>query len=570
MKAPVLKLTLRCAPLVAALVLCACSSTEVSSRPGSPTGYWGSGQPDQEAATNWVTNVGYRNQSGQLGDRYGKPTPPPPPPPPAPAPAPAPRPAPAPAPVMADMSKCTMAFPTGDRATSVILLECMTPAEVRVGVPYDYEMRVTNLTNMTVEDVTVTDMMQGNYTMSASNPPAARAAGAEAVWTLGRFNPGETKVIRATGTAQSAGAVTRCTKVTYNSQCCVTTKVVSPALQLRKAGPAEVLACDPIEYTFTVSNTGSGAARGVRIEDQLPAGLTTMDGKNAFVIDAGTLEAGQSRDFKMQVKAAQVGRYENTAVAKAEGGLEARSNPVATQVKNCQLVITKTAPDKRFIGRPIEYEITVQNRGDADARDCMIEDTLPQGVRFVSASDGGAEAGGKVTWRLGTLAPGASKKVMCTVVSTTDGTFRNVASVRAYCCPPASAEATTQVQGVPAILLEVVDNPDPIEIGAEVVYTITVTNQGTAVDRNILVTVGLEAAHGFVAGGGATQVAGAPSTAGGGTFSFQPYASLAPKQVITWTVRVKALQPGDHRFKITLDSDAIDRPVEETESTHFY
>src|SRR3712207_7887219 len=44
-------------------------------------------------------------------------------------------------------SQSTLAFPTGDRATSIVLLEATGPEQVRLGQPYNYNLRVTNLTD---------------------------------------------------------------------------------------------------------------------------------------------------------------------------------------------------------------------------------------------------------------------------------------------------------------------------------------------------------------------------------------------------------------------------------------
>src|SRR5690242_7491102 len=51
----------------------------------------------------------------------------------------------------------TMAFPTGDRTSSVLLLEKIQPQEVRVNQPYSYQLRVTNLTNQTLNGVTINE-----------------------------------------------------------------------------------------------------------------------------------------------------------------------------------------------------------------------------------------------------------------------------------------------------------------------------------------------------------------------------------------------------------------------------
>ncbi|HYC76821.1 MAG TPA: DUF11 domain-containing protein [Planctomycetota bacterium] len=469
-----------------------------------------------------------------------------------------------------DMSRTVMAFPTGDRSTSVILLEVSAPAEVRVNQPYAYEMKVTNLTNLTIENVTVIDTTAGAFAMKSSTPPAVRNEGGAAEWNVGRMGPGETKSISVQGNATGVGNITRCASVTYNSQACVVTRVVQPDLKIEKTAPGEVLACDPIQLTFRVTNSGTGAARNVVVTDQLPQGWTTADGQRTVTLNAGTLEGGASRDFTAMVKAAAPGSFENSATVKADGGLETKSNVTRTTVRQPVLTIQKKAPERRFIGREIEYEITVANTGDGVAKNTMLEDVLPAGTRFVSASDGGTFSGGKVTWSLGELAPKATKTVRCTASPGGAGQLRNEASARAYCAAAVSANAVTAVEGIPALLLEVIDLDDPIEIGKDVTYEIVVTNQGSAVGSNITIRVGLDEAMKFVSAGGATNAQAAPTAAEGGNFTYVALPALPAKQKAVWRVTVRATKAKDARLAVSMNADQIDRPYEETEGTRFY
>ena len=51
---------------------------------------------------------------------------------------------------------------------------------------------------------------------------------------------------------------------------------------------------------------------------------------------------------------------------------------------------------------------------------------------------------------------------------------------------------------------------------------------------------------------------------------FAPLAKPAPKAKAEWRVVVKAVKAGDVRFKVTMNTDQLTRPVEETESTNLY
>jgi uncharacterized repeat protein (TIGR01451 family) len=296
----------------------------------------------------------------------------------------------------------------------------------------------------------------------------------------------------------------------------------------------------------------------------LPEGLTTADGKQSVVSDVGDLAAGQSKEVRITAKAGKTGKFENKVVAKADGGLTAETS-CTTVVTKPVLEVKKTGPEMRFIGRPAVYEITVSNTGDAPARDTVLTDTVPTGTEFTQASDGGKFAAGVVTWNLGTLEPGASKKVSVTLKPTAAGTVKNVATAKAFCAE-ARAEASMPIQGVPAILLECVDDPDPIEVGGQLTYTIIVTNQGSADDKNIVIECTLPAEEEYVSSDGPTKAAVTEKTV-----KFAPVAMLAPKAKLTYRVVVKGVKEGDVRFTVQLTSDTLKAPpVQETESTHIY
>ena len=81
----------------------------------------------------------------------------------------------------------------------------------------------------------------------------------------------------------------------------------------------------------------------------------------------------------------------------------------------CDLVVAKSAPAGTSLSSGgIPYTITVQNLGGGPAADVVVRDSLPSGLRYVSAvpSQGTcAESGGKVTCSLGTLAPAGSANI---------------------------------------------------------------------------------------------------------------------------------------------------------------
>ncbi len=440
-------------------------------------------------------------------------------------------------------------------------------ASALVGQDLQFQISVNNPSQVDATDVIVTDNMPDGLSMVSSNPPSSGGS-----WNLGTLKAGETKTVSITAKGNRSGTFENCAEVRagmgLSTRCCTRTTIAMPALAIEKKCPAEALLCEPFEYLVIVRNTGDGMATNVRMQDNLPDGLATTTGRNSVTANIGDLRPGEAKQVRFQVKATRAGRYDNTAQAMADGGLTAQAS-CSTNVVQPVLQITKTGPELRFIGRPAQFDITVTNSGSTPARNTVLVDPLPAGWQYISASDGGSESGGRVTWNLGTMDPGATKKVSVNLKAMSKGAGKNTATVTAV-CGEAVASASTEIKGLAGILLEVIDQDDPIEINGTETYTIVVTNQGSDDLTNCKINATIPDHMSFVSAGGATT-----GTASGVNVTFAPLPSLAPKSRATWTVVTKGIDTAgndtaDVRFKVLLTGDQLTTPVEETESTHIY
>ena len=459
--------------------------------------------------------------------------------------------------------RSSVAFPTAYVESSGLLLEKIVPVEVLVGQPFAYQYRVINLTDCTLHEVVVSDFVTEVFRPENASPEPAEVSEGMARWTLGQLGPREEVIIKVNGSAREEGVITTCGYATYIPILCEDIRVVKADLQLVKTAPAEVLLCDPIPMTLVVKNTGSSALTGVRVVDTLPAGLTSDSGSQP-TFDVGTLAPGEARELVFNARASATGDYRNTAVATSAQGVQAEDSAI-TVVRQPVLNLTCDMPGERFVGRPIVACFTVSNTGDAPSASTVVEVPLPGGVSYTGSTADGSLSGSTVVWNMPSLAPGDSREVCAQLVGTQVGTVRLTGTARGVCATPVTSTCSTVVTGIPAILLEVIDIDDPIEVGAIETYVITVTNQGSAPDTNIRVSCEFESQQEFVGGDGITAVTGSGQSA-----QMAPVASLAPKAQATWKVRVKAVSAANVRAKFIMISDELTRPVEETESTNQY
>ncbi len=469
------------------------------------------------------------------------------------------------------MNWSAMAYPTGSAATSVVGIEKGMPFQVNLDQEFEYHLIVTNLTRNVLTDVSVTEEYGRYFEMISSNPDATTKGDETATWAIGTLDPRESRTIRVRGRGVQTGNITSCASVTYASLLCMGIPVVAPDLELAISGPSEVLRCDDIVYTITVSNPGSGAVDNVTVRHPLPNGLTTLDGRNRAEFNAGRLEPGQSQTFTVPVQASRTGTFENEAVAQGSG-LTAESGAIETVIREPDLEITRSCPELRFVGRNIDVEIVVANVGEGVARDVVVEDTIPAGAEVVSIGQGGQVAGDRVVWSVDSLAPDRERTFTVTYNPTTIDTYRGTSTARAYCAEAVSESCTTRVEGIPALLLEGFDDPDPVEVGNTTTYTLIVTNQGSADLTGIELVGKMEGddTMEFVSAEGSSPARNFTGNADGLDVNFPTVARLAPGARATYRVTVRALKPGQVSFRAEAVSNEITRPLIKVETTNFY
>jgi uncharacterized repeat protein (TIGR01451 family) len=374
----------------------------------------------------------------------------------------------------------------------------------------------------------------------------------EPLWTIGTLAPKQSQQRQFSEVADEVGTIRNCLSVSYQPTLCVAVQVVRPELQISKSMPTDVLICQEIPVTYRVTNTGSGVAQNVTVQDPLPEGLQTVDGARAVTQTVGDLRAGESKDVAARLRATRTGQFASRATARA-AAVEAQSRQAGTTVREPVMQVAVEAPEATYVGQAVNYRVTVRNIGDAPAQNTVLHLTTTGGERIADRNIGAIEAGGARSVAVTSGSGRAAGEVTLT------------AAAEATCARPASDKGTVAVRTIPALLLECVDNPDPVQVGTNTVYTITVKNQGSGPDANVRVTATLPGELRFVRGGGASDV-----RAEGQNLTFAPLATLAAQQTVTWTVEAQAAAPGDVRFAVNMISDSLSQPVIETESTKLF
>ncbi|MCA1978578.1 MAG: DUF11 domain-containing protein, partial [Thiobacillus sp.] len=392
-------------------------------------------------------------------------------------------------------------------------------------------------------------------------------------------------------------------------------------LSVTKAvSPGSVAAGDVLTYTLEIRNDGPATAGSVTLTDSLATLINNSTGPTGagyvgHSISAGTATGAScstvstgatSRDLTctfttVPVCTAGVDCPVITVQVRPGGNGGSRSNTVnvvsnttpdpdsadrtatvsSTVTPRVDVTVAKTASSANVpAGQNLTYVITATNiaNGQSQAGNVTISDTLPHDVRFISASPSSGSCAtqpavnsvtgpgnDQLVCNLGTINNGAQQTVTVIVRPTTatrGTTLTNAVSVSTSTDEPNtannSASVNTQVQNPTLdLLINKTDSIDPVAVGDNTVYTVTVTNQGPSAAENVVITDTLPPtrlsyqSHTVPAGGACPTAPAVNST--GGTLECT-VSALAAGQSASFTVTMRGESKGVDTNNATVSS----------------
>jgi len=408
-------------------------------------------------------------------------------------------------------------------------------------------------------DVVVTTTLPEGVSYVRSEPEA-KVDGRKLTWNIGHMSKCEVIPAQVWVRCECEGDQCACfcataTPVRFCSLLCA-----KPILSCEKCGPCEVCPGDCINYTITVANHGSCAAEAVTVTDTLPDGVNHCSGLRTLVYQIGNLEPCQVKQVNITATAVKRGKQCNTVVVTACNADSVSCQWCTNVCKEC-VELTKVGPKEQQIGKNADYQITVTNTGDKPLTQVVVTDNAPNSTSIVAAN-GATINGNQAVWKLKELKPGEKANFTITLTTCVPGCFTNRVGVTDCQGCNACAEYTTRWKGRPALNLCVTNTENPVCIGEQTSYNISVVNQGSEADKDVVVTVRVPAELVPVSGTGDSE-----GKVSGQTVTFAPYKSLAPRQTLKYRVDAKAKSSGDARVVVEVTSESAKTPITQQEST---
>src|SRR5260370_26255580 len=211
-----------------------------------------------------------------------------------------------------------------------------------------------------------------------------------------------------------------------------------------------------------------------------------------------------------------------------------------------KLDLTMAGPPRRYLNIPAASQLRVSNPGTRPLTNVVISDRLPAQTTFVSANSGGELIGGHVQWMIGTLPPAESRTVEVRLRALAPGRICNQAVVTADRGLTKQAEACTDFTGASALSLEVEDTRDPVEVGKQTSYDITVRNPGSNPVTRVQIVATVPEQMTVMRAAGASD-----NRKDGQKITYEPL-TLAAGGEARFRIEVKAGRPGEGGFNMGL------------------
>jgi uncharacterized repeat protein (TIGR01451 family) len=372
------------------------------------------------------------------------------------------------------------------------------PSAVVAGQNVTYAIAVTNNGPSAAAGVVVSDPAPANLTFVS-----ASGACSSFPCSLGTLSATQTATINATySTSPSfSGNVTNTATVSAttadpdasDNSASATTNVGAQAdLSIVKSGPPSVVPGQNVTFTINFKNNGPSPATNVVVSDPTPIGIAFVSNSGActtpFPCSVGTLASGQSGTITSTYTVPETysgATVVNTAsiassVNDPNGANDASTATVAIGTQS-DLAITKSGPASATPGAPVVYTITVSNLGPSPAANVTVSDPTPAGLTFASNAGACTSA---FPCNVGTLNPSQSATITSTFnvpATYSASTIVNTATVSSSSNDTNSGNNSSSVTTPVTQQADVgitKSGPATTTPGANVVYTVTVKNNG--------------------------------------------------------------------------------------------
>lgn len=282
------------------------------------------------------------------------------------------------------------------------------------------------------------------------------------------------------------------------------TNSTSPVVTVELLGPPQSNVGQVTPFEIVVRNNGKSAVHQVRLEQEVPPGMRYVSSEpqadvpgDRIAWNLGILDAGTEKHVKLNMQCSTEGEIRSKATVTYSA-----SCAVTTRITRAKVAVSITGPESAMIGDPVNFQIEVANNGSGPISKLLLRDLLPPGLAH--------SAGNVLEAEVANLAPGEKRNVTLKTTAAKVGQFTNEIQAIANGAivlpaggirnPDLEATARTQIRVIEPGLQVQLSGPKSCFVKCDGVFSIDLTNPGTAPTRNVRLTNRIPDGMEFVAG----------------------------------------------------------------------
>lgn len=393
----------------------------------------------------------------------------------------------------------TIVGSTVERA-ALSVTKSVNPTTAEPGGRVSYSILVRNISNITAENVKVTDSLPAGTT--AVSTSRGVLSGNNLTYNHGTLAAGSSFTITVTATVNAGTegqsitnwAYATCSNGSGDNDYASFSVPDKPQLTVSKDADADSYTVgDEVTWTVVVRNDiANTTAEDVEISDLVPDGIevneavatstggtpTVVRDGNDVTVTQDALGYGKTITVAIKGTATTAGSFKNTVEATISNGEgdTADDTIVVTEPNKAAITVVKEANGTLFsTGDEIDYRITVSNTSGVDALDVKVTDTLPDNVEAISC-DIGTLDGNVWTYEASLMNDGTSFTATIKTKATAPGEdIVNTATATISNGTGGSDDAVVDIVE-PALSVEKTADAESYYLNDTVTYTIVVKN----------------------------------------------------------------------------------------------
>ena len=374
--------------------------------------------------------------------------------------------------------------------TPIVSVEIATPKFVNINEPTDVKINLRNAGSQSVQRTYFTITMPEDAELVSAEPAAMSKENGRLKFEVASLGANQNRTITLRVIPKTKRTMAFQTEFQVIETQSVSVSVREPKLVLQVDGPSQANIGDTTTHTVTISNTGDGYAKSVRLQGNFPDELRfiNQEGMNA----PKTLAPGKSMKVLIKSMAKLPGTVKLDFTAQGVG-VEADPAMAPLKISQPELKVLAAGPNMNFVNQDGIYTIKVDNSGEVDVSNVDVVLAIPHGMKVTTINRQAKmnESDGTLQWKFSEIKARTAETIQLKALATKPGTQVCSILISSKETQEKEFKLTTEVASRADLSIDMKNNSGPVRVGGKATFDVIVENRGSSSASDIEVAIEL-------------------------------------------------------------------------------